>query len=273
MYGVVHRAYASDSTVVRIWISAMRRPGDCVHVSNTADGTSDGSRILHVTAEKARGHDLHSIGFRQFGSAAPIGLRHLICQREPAAMPSQTIMIIRHAEKPDGTSNGIDETDAIDDKSLIPRGWQRAGAWAELFFPSLGRQPALPTPTAILASAPEDHHDAAGDGSKSKRPMQTVSPLAGKLGIVINLQFSKGQENLVAEEASGINGIVLICWQHEDIAAIAQAIVGSSNGVPANWPGDRFNIVLRLDRPNNGAGWTLQQVVPVMLAGDSSATI
>jgi hypothetical protein len=55
-------------------------------------------------------------------------------------MSALTILIIRHAEKPDDptapwpgpsfTENGKVDPD---DKSLVIRGWQRAGSWAALF--------------------------------------------------------------------------------------------------------------------------------------------
>ena len=69
-------------------------------------------------------------------------------------MPEQTILIIRHAEKPEpGGDSGVDHTGAPDPRSLTVRGWQRAGAWAELFVPALGQKSALPTPTAMFAAA------------------------------------------------------------------------------------------------------------------------
>ena len=80
-------------------------------------------------------------------------------------MPEQTILIIRHAEKPEpGGDSGVDFTGAPDPRSLTVRGWQRAGAWAELFVPALGQKSALPTPTTLFASDPTGHHD-----SKSRR--------------------------------------------------------------------------------------------------------
>lgn len=132
-------------------------------------------------------------------------------------MADHTILVIRHAEKPEAAGdNGIDATGAEDPESLTPRGWQRAGAWAELFAPSLGQQPALPKPTAIFASAPASHAEiaAAGGGSKSRRPLETITPLAAKLGIRIDLHFAKGAEADLAAAISAIKGVVLVCWQH-----------------------------------------------------------
>ena len=50
-------------------------------------------------------------------------------------MGALTLMIIRHAEKPDESfpGSGFTENGDKDKKSLVIRGWQRAGAWATLF--------------------------------------------------------------------------------------------------------------------------------------------
>jgi hypothetical protein len=186
-----------------------------------------------------------------------------------------TILIIRHAEKPEPGDAGVDGSGASDSKSLTPRGWQRSGAWAELFAPSLRQQPAVAKPTAVFASAPATHADiAAGkSGSKSRRPLETVSPLAAKLSIEIDVRFGKGKETDLAAAISAIEGVVLVCWQHEDIVAIATALAPGEAHIPARWPGDCFNVVFRFDRPDSKSPWVFQQVVPVMLEGDRSGPL
>lgn len=187
-------------------------------------------------------------------------------------MAPQTILIIRHAEKPeDGAAAGVDATGAPDPKSLTPRGWQRAGAWAELFAPSLGQPSALPRPTAFYASAPTSHHEIRdeGVGSKSRRPVETITPLSEKLKLPIDQTFEKGQEAELAEAISSQDGVVLVCWQHEDIAAIANALK-PPHGVPANWLDTCFNVIYRFDRPDGTSPWTFRQIVPVMLDGDTA---
>lgn len=185
-------------------------------------------------------------------------------------MATQTILIIRHAEKPDGASRGIDDTGAEDSKSLTPRGWQRAGAWAEFFAPARDCAAAIPTPTTIFAAAPESRKEtkASNDGSKSRRPLQTVSPLARKLKLAPDLRFSKGDEEAVADAAAKNGGIVLICWQHEDIARISAALRPRPDGVPTDWPDSRFNVILRFDRDDNASQWVFHQVIPVLLGDD-----
>jgi hypothetical protein len=189
-------------------------------------------------------------------------------------MARQTILIIRHADKPGG-DGGVDATGMPDKDSLTPRGWQRAGIWVDLFAPSLGQPPVLPEPSAIFASAPATKAEiAAGHGgSKSRRPLETIWSLATKLEIDVDLHFVKGQEADLAAALSGIDGVTLVCWQHEDIAAIANALSPRPQGVPDIWPGDCFNVVFCFDRSEAGAAWTFQQFVPVMLTGDRSTPI
>ncbi len=191
-------------------------------------------------------------------------------------MPNQTILIIRHAEKPEpGGDSGVNSTGTLDSRSLTPRGWQRAGAWAQLFAPPLGQHTVLPKPIALFASAPESHHEiAAGNGgSKSRRPLETITPLAAKLNIAVDLRFARGSEGALATAISAIDGVVLVCWQHENIVAIANALTPTPQDVPANWPRDRFNVIFRFDRPESAAPWALQQIVPIMFDGDESSQI
>jgi hypothetical protein len=53
-----------------------------------------------------------------------------------------TILIIRHAEKPGELwpGPGLSREGKEDEKSLVIRGWERAGAWAVLFGTQHGRR-------------------------------------------------------------------------------------------------------------------------------------
>jgi hypothetical protein len=188
----------------------------------------------------------------------------------------QTILIIRHAEKPDADGDsGVDSSGISDPKSLTPRGWQRAGAWAELFAPAFKENGVLPKPNALFASAPATHAElatAAGE-SKSRRPTETITPLATKSGLKIDLRFGKGNETDLAAALLEIEGVVLVCWQHENIAAIAQAISPTTRDIPTKWPGDRFNVIFSFTRPDSETPWTFRQFCPVMLAEDAADAI
>jgi len=182
-------------------------------------------------------------------------------------MPGRTILLIRHAEKPrPGRRGGFDVRGRPDDHSLTAQGWQRAGAWAELFAPSLpGVAGGFPRPTAVFASA---RTGAEGPvGSKSRRPVETAQPLADKLGLTLDCRFAEGQEAALAEAALQAAGTVLICWQHERLPDIARRI-SADRPVPAAWPDDRFNPVLVFRREDGDAVWAFTQIAPLMLPGD-----
>ncbi len=102
-----------------------------------------------------------------------------------------TILIIRHAEKHGEIwpGPGLTREGKEDDKSLVIRGWERAGAWAALFGTLLGAE-AYPRPSAIYAANPE----AVSLDETSQRPFQTVIPLSERLGLTPITTYSVGQE-------------------------------------------------------------------------------
>ncbi|MVU82545.1 hypothetical protein GPX89_35610 [Nocardia sp. ET3-3] len=176
-------------------------------------------------------------------------------------------MIIRHAEKPTGSGKpyGLTEDGEQDVESLTVRGWTRAGALVELFDPRnpdgspAALRPGLLRPATIFASDPGAHG--------SKRPEQTVTPLAAALNVKIDQRFPKGQEAQLVSALAGAAGPVLISWQHENIVAILAQLNGIAPAPPKSWPDERFDIVYVFTR--NGTGWTFTQIPQLLLAGDS----
>jgi len=177
-----------------------------------------------------------------------------------------TILLIRHAEKPDGQYQGVNELGVNDPESLIPRGWQRAGALAVFFTAQNG----LPIPEQIYASAPDKQKIAphVKTGSKSNRPLETVTPLAAKLNTAPIQTFSKGDEADLVDVIAKLNGTTLVCWEHELIPQIAKLIMGSGAGIPDPWPGDRFDVVWTFTRADAGNPWAFGQLCQRLMAGD-----
>jgi hypothetical protein len=181
---------------------------------------------------------------------------------------SDTIYVIRHAEKPDGSAVGVNTYGITDPDSLVVRGWQRAGALA-CFFGSIGG-PRMPD--RIYASASTKLHTPEGKvGSKSERPAETVSVLAEKVGLKVVEKFAKGQEAGLATEITALQGTTLVCWQHEAIPTIASAIVGASAQLPQSWPANRFDVVWRFVRSD--PSWTFDQICQLLLPGDGALVI
>ena len=126
------------------------------------------------------------------------------------------IMLIRHAEKPlhpSDSPHGVNPDGQQDPHSLTVTGWIRAGALVELFAPSRGDSPAeLRRPDTIYASAHAGGH--------SKRSMQTVGPLAARLGLEVVKRYAAGDEAHLAKEISTRPGATLIAWHHEALHRI-----------------------------------------------------
>lgn len=182
-------------------------------------------------------------------------------------MPAIKIMLIRHAEKPDNNADGVTAAGKKDDEELIVRGWQRSGALVRLFAPRDGKfaDPHLARPNTIFAAA-------VGKKSNSLRPQHTVLELATELKLALDLRFAEGDEADLVKAVPAAAAPVLICWHHDEIPAIVNAIVGNSTTCPQKWHRARFDLVWVLDR-NTAGGWNFSEVPQLLLAGDSDKPI
>lgn len=178
-------------------------------------------------------------------------------------MAPAKVMLIRHAEKPDGTGNvmGVSELGLPDPRQLSVRGWQRAGALVRFFAPAGGNfADGIATPSAIFACKPYG-------AANSVRPFSTVTPLAALLGIAVNHQIGKHDIAALLDAVETSSGTVLICWSHKLMASILRGLAGGAAGLPDEWPAGRFDLVWVLDRA--GAGWSFCEVGQLLLPGDA----
>lgn len=176
------------------------------------------------------------------------------------------VLVIRHAEKPatDHSPYGVTLKGARNKESLTARGWQRAGALANLFAPAGGlfQDPSLAEPRFLYASRYIKHKG-------SRRPFETIMPLAEKLAMRINSGFPRSEVEGMLEEALACRGVVLICWQREYIPRIADHILGDKTAAPRHWPEERFDVVWVFDRdPSSTGGYGFKQVPQGLLVGD-----
>ncbi|MGO9108026.1 MAG: hypothetical protein ACLP9L_02225 [Thermoguttaceae bacterium] len=161
------------------------------------------------------------------------------------AKPAQVI-IIRHGEKPDQG----------DDLSL--KGRERAAALVP-FFVSGDKE----RPVAIYAQGPSNEHH-------SRRPMETVAPLARELKLEVKTYHRNRYAEMVKEilarpEYDGKT--VLICWHHKGIPDLATAL-----GVvaPPDWTSQTFDR-LWIIRLKDGKA-ILQDLPQRLLYGDSAGS-
>ena len=177
---------------------------------------------------------------------------------------ADTVMLIRHAEKPlgDGPPFGVTDQGVADRESLTPRGWQRAGALVGYFGDRRNPGPSgLPVPTRLFASQ-------IGPQSSSRRPHETLQPLADRLGQTIDTGVLKADIARLAAAILATEGVVLVSWEHRLIPSIALALTGQSHLAPDTWPDDRYDLVWVFERTTDTDPFTFRQVRQGLLAGD-----
>jgi hypothetical protein len=179
------------------------------------------------------------------------------------------VMVIRHAEKPPSAGQPFGVTDAgvVDAESLTPRGWQRAGALVGFFAGESGPgSSGLPPPTHLFASRVGPH-------SSSRRPLETLQPLAERLRLIVDTTVLKADLTHLAAAILATDGVVLVSWEHNLIPSLAATLTGQPNVTPAVWPDDRFDVVWVLERSAGDRTFRFRQVTQSLLAGDVSAPI
>jgi hypothetical protein len=169
-----------------------------------------------------------------------------------SAPPPQHIYLIRHGEKPadlpaggpdviSDPSFGVDYDGNQNVHSLLPRGWQRSGALPVLFDRGTSApDPQLLTPTALVSPS-------YGDPQKTQqhRTYQTIQGVSGRFGIPIDSPFAEGQEAELAKQViADYRGVVLICWEHHHIPALAAPIpTVTGAAIPTDWPDNRLDVI------------------------------
>ena len=190
------------------------------------------------------------------------------------------VLIIRHGEK---VGDPKKDDDGGNDLSI--RGSARAAALPSLFAPGAsqlacefdfdppsfagsyeqiplkGPRPRFPTPQNVIATQQSKH---------SKRPIETVTPLAIALGLHVNDRFAntdadiKKMTDAILNTQSFADEIVLICWHHGKIPDIAKAL---GIAKPPKWDGKIFDRVWQITFSKGKA--KLDDLPQQLLYGDS----
>lgn len=158
------------------------------------------------------------------------GLR-AAAQTQTNYLANATVLVIRHAEKPESGS------------SLSPEGLVRAQKYTRYFHPFVAERQRL-MPDALYAGA---------DSADSIRPRLTLEPLSEATGIPLNSSFPTNEpDKLVhALTAEPHGSCVLIAWRHKKIAALLKALgADPATLLPESmWPDEVYDwvIVLHFD--------------------------
>jgi hypothetical protein len=159
--------------------------------------------------------------------------------------PPATILLIRHAEKPE---TGMD---------LTPAGFARAAALPQLFGGATPHN--LPRPDFLFATHVSKN---------SNRPVETITPLSEALKLPISHDIAdKDFATLATELLSGkyAGKVVLVAWHHGSIPAFAKALGAVPPYDP--WPVMQFDRVWRIDF--SGGQAVLVDLPQGLMAGDS----
>jgi hypothetical protein len=165
------------------------------------------------------------------------------------------VLIIRHAEDADSGSG------------ISPHGEERAEAYKS-YFQNFTIDSTRHEPEVIFAAT---------DSKSSHRPRLTVEPFAEAADLKIDTRFGNNQSaELAADLRANHQGkVILICWRHQYIPALLQALGATpADFLPqGRWPGTVYNwvILLSFDRKGHLIPASSKRITGPLLAGDSSS--
>ena len=149
----------------------------------------------------------------------------------PVPLADATILIIRHAEKPE------------DGPELSPAGERRAQLYVDYFKGlQIDGQPLK-----------FDRLIAAADSRNSSRSRLTLTPLSRALRLPLDVRFDTEEVDALAHDLRKRpdGKCLLICWHHGDIPALLEELGAKPWKLlpDGEWPKDIFNwvIILRFD--------------------------
>lgn len=144
-----------------------------------------------------------------------------------AAWSEQTLVFVRHGEKPDNNSG-----------QLTCQGFNRALALPDVLIGRYGK------PEAIFAAGPKKNKL-----GSSLRALTTITPTAIRLSMPINIQYH-------ADEIAGLqtallderlrNAVVYVSWEHHNLEQVVKNIVTAEGGDPkiiGKWAGQDFDSI------------------------------
>jgi hypothetical protein len=148
-----------------------------------------------------------------------------------AADEVETIVLLRHGEKPEG---GLGQ--------LNCQGLNRALALPQVIAKEFGK------PDFIFAPDPSDQKKDSGEFYDYVRPLATIEPTAIKFGLPVDASIGVSHADRLEaalEKRRYYNAVVIVAWEHNDIVTIARDLLSANGGdatrVPEEWPGDDFD--------------------------------
>jgi hypothetical protein len=156
---------------------------------------------------------------------------------------AETIVLVRHGEKPD---QGLGQLDC--------QGLNRALALPAVIGKLFGKPDAIVAPNP--AQSKEDH----GQPYNYVRPLATIEPTAIVFGLPVDASIGVADLDVLRQKLESPvyrGALVVVAWEHVDIAKLARRLVSDHGGDPAivpDWQGDDFDsiYVVRLTQADAG---------------------
>ncbi len=168
-----------------------------------------------------------------FVAAAGVVTQTLLERRSQPIDGTQTLVFLRHAEKP---GEGLGQ--------LNCQGLNRALDLATVLPDRFGEA------DYVFAANPSRHvEEGRHDHSYSYiRPLMTITPSAIRLGLPVNIDFGANDTDALADElmdAKYRNATVYTAWSHgylpDLINAVARKALGGQQAITEDWDGDDFD--------------------------------
>jgi len=140
----------------------------------------------------------------------------------PAATETETIVFLRHGEKP---ANGLGQ--------LTPQGLNRALALAKVLPEKFGK------PDLIFAPDPGGKVLDSGTGYYYVRPLITIEPTAIHFEMPVDTQFTLGEIDKLDEELTKpkhARYTIFVAWEHGKAEKAAAKLMADFGGDPAKVP-------------------------------------
>lgn len=176
----------------------------------------------------------------------------IFCAAMTSAFADETIVFIRHAEKP---AQGLGQ--------LTCQGLNRSIALPQVLLSKFDK------PTAIYAPNPSVLKNDKGVDYSYIRPLATIEPTAITLGMPVNVQFAFTDDKNMASELTQENynnSTIFVAWEHHLARKIAEDIMTNINGEKPQlpkWSDDDFDsiYVIKITKVENKfqATFTLMQ--------------
>ncbi len=159
------------------------------------------------------------------------GQTNLVFSPAPSGQTVETIVCVRHGEKP---PDGLGQ--------LTCRGLNRALALPDVLLAKYGK------PQFVFAPNPTQKVDGHG-GYYYVRPLMTIEPTAIRCGLPVNTQFGyreiKGLENELQKQEYQ-NVVIFVAWEHDLLDEFVKNLLKTNGGnptlVPA-WPGNDYDTI------------------------------